>query len=54
MDQVIIAEDEQDMGFFGWNLIMEYKMWGVEINVEKTQYGVKGKHILIQMGRELI
>ncbi|KAK4877485.1 hypothetical protein RN001_009991 [Aquatica leii] len=41
-DQIVMAEDCQDMTYMLNKLIEEYKNWGLEVNKEKTQYMVIG------------
>jgi hypothetical protein len=37
-DQVLIAQDHDDMAFMAQNLKKEYEKWGLTINLEKTKY----------------
>lgn len=41
-DQVVLAEDEDDASYMVRKLIEEYDDWGLEINLQKTQYMVVG------------
>ena len=44
-DQVVLAEDEDDLKYMLRKLIEEYGKWGLEVNTGKTQYlaiGVEG------------
>ncbi|KAK4873129.1 hypothetical protein RN001_015158 [Aquatica leii] len=41
-DQIVMAEDCQDITYMLNKLIEEYKNWGLEVNKEKTQYMVIG------------
>jgi hypothetical protein len=47
-DQVVLAEDEEDVEYMLRKLIEEYDKWGLEVNTEKTQYLVVGRN-----GRDL-
>lgn len=52
-DQVIIAEDEEDMKYMLTKLIEEYNNWGLEVNTEKTKYlliGGKGQDLELDNG----
>lgn len=42
-DQVVLAEDEHDAEYMMRKLIEEYDSWGLEVNMEKTQYMVIGR-----------
>jgi hypothetical protein len=37
-DQVIIAQDHDDMEFMAQKLKEEYEKWGLTMNLEKTKY----------------
>ena len=37
-DQVVIARDKEDLEYMGKKLLEEYKKWGLEVNLNKTQY----------------
>ncbi|KAK7794664.1 hypothetical protein R5R35_003782 [Gryllus longicercus] len=39
-DQVIMAEDEDDVTYMFRKLVEEYGKWGMEINLQKTEYMV--------------
>jgi len=41
-DQVILANDEEDINYMTRKLIEEYEKWGLDINVSKTKYMVVG------------
>lgn len=41
-DQVILAEDEEDVSYMFRKLVEEYEKWGLEINLQKTEYMVIG------------
>ena len=43
-DQVIVAEDEEDINYMYRKLEEEYEKWGLEINLDKTQYLTIGTH----------
>lgn len=52
-DQVVMAEDQQDMTYMLNKLIEEYTKWGLEVNTEKTQsmvIGGKGQDIELDNG----
>lgn len=36
-DQVIVAQDQEDLTYMTRKLIEEYKNWGLEVNIEKTE-----------------
>ena len=37
-DQVLIAQDHDDMGFMARKLKEEYEKWGLTMNLEETKY----------------
>ena len=37
-DQIIIANDKDDIEYMTKKLQEEYKLWGLEINTQKTKY----------------
>lgn len=37
-DQLILAEDKEDVIYMIRKLIEEYVKWGLELNMDKTQY----------------
>ncbi|XP_045480901.1 uncharacterized protein LOC123685289 [Harmonia axyridis] len=37
-DQIVIAQDNDDLEYMARILIEEYKKWGLEVNIEKTRY----------------
>ena len=41
-DQVIIAEDHDDISYMLRNLDVEYRKWGLDISYDKTKYMVAG------------
>ncbi|KAG8333849.1 hypothetical protein J6590_102119 [Homalodisca vitripennis] len=47
-DQVVVAEDEEDLEYMLRKLTEEYEGWGLEVNMDKTQYLVIGRE-----GRDL-
>jgi len=52
-DQVVFAEDQQDMTYMLNKLIEEYRKWGLEVNTDKTQYmniGGTGQDIETESG----
>ena len=52
-DQVVFAEDQQDMTYMLNKLTEEYRKWGLEINTDKAQYmniGGTGQDIITDSG----
>ena len=52
-DQVVFAEDQQDMVYMLNKLIEEFKKWGLQVNTEKTKYmhiGGVGQDINLESG----
>lgn len=52
-DQVILAEDEEDAEYMLRKLVEEYEKWGLELNMEKTQYmtiGTEGRDLNTEKG----
>ncbi|XP_060517219.1 uncharacterized protein LOC132696423 [Cylas formicarius] len=45
-DQVIVANDKDDMQYMIQKLIEEYKEWGLIVNIAKTKYLCVGTHSL--------
>ena len=43
-DQVVFAEDEDDIGYMVRKLDEEYEAWGLKINMEKTEYLIVGSN----------
>jgi hypothetical protein len=37
-DQLLIAEDYEDLEYMTRNLIDEYELWGLKLNVKETKY----------------
>jgi len=37
-DQLLIAQDYEDLEYMTGKLIEEYELWGLELNVKKTKY----------------
>jgi len=37
-DQLIIAQDYEDLEYMTRKLIDEYELWGLKLNVRKTKY----------------
>jgi hypothetical protein len=42
-DQVLLAQDHDDMEYTARKLKEEYKKWGLTINLEKTKYVCREK-----------
>lgn len=55
-DQMLIAQDYEDVNYMIRKLIEEYQKWGLEINIEKTEYMCIGgeQHNLILRNGQLI
>jgi hypothetical protein len=55
-DQVLLAQDHDDMKYMARKLKEEYEKWGLNINLEKTKYVCmgEGKEILKLEGGEEI
>ena len=54
-DQVLIANDEDDIAYMTRKLIEEYRKLGLNINTSKTEYLVIGKNPKdLQVGNEVI
>ena len=55
-DQVLLAQDHDDMEYMARKLKEEYEKWGLAINLEKTKYVCMGerKEILKSDGGEEI
>lgn len=53
-DQIVIAEDQQDMTYMLNKLVEEYNEWGLEVNTDKTQYmviGGEGQDLDLESGK---
>ncbi len=53
-DQVIIAQDAEDVEYMFRKLLEEYQKWGLKINMEKTLYmgcGVNNRDLILQFGK---
>ncbi|XP_045462483.1 uncharacterized protein LOC123672426 [Harmonia axyridis] len=37
-DQIVIAQDVDDLNYMTRKLVEEYAKWGLEVNIQKTQY----------------
>jgi len=37
-DQLLIAQDYEDLGYMTRKLTDEYELWGLKLNVKKTKY----------------
>jgi hypothetical protein len=42
-DQVLLAQDQDDMEYMARKLKEEYERWGLAVNLEKTKYVYMGK-----------
>lgn len=52
-DQVLVANDEEDITFMTRKLIEEYSQWGLKINIKKTEHlvvGGKPEDIILENG----
>ena len=55
-DQVLIAQDHDDIEYMARKLKEEYEKWGLYINIEKTKYlciGEERENITFNNGEEL-
>ncbi|XP_072375573.1 uncharacterized protein [Diabrotica undecimpunctata] len=37
-DQIVISQDKENLKYMARKLMEEYKKWGLEVNLQKTQY----------------
>jgi len=37
-DQIVIIQDKEDLEYMNRKLMKEYRKWGLEMNINKTQY----------------
>jgi hypothetical protein len=37
-DQLLIAQDYEDLEYMTRKLINEYELWGLKLNIKKTKY----------------
>lgn len=37
-DQVVLAQDYEDLAYMTRKLVEEYEIWGLEVNISKTEY----------------
>ena len=54
-DQLLIAQDYEDLEYVTKKLIDEYELWGLKLNVKKTKYmaiGDTSKIYNYKIGRE--
>lgn len=52
-DQVICANNNEDLEYMGRKLKEEYERWGLEMNLEKTQYLCTGEETTdLQLGKD--
>lgn len=55
-DQIVIAQEYDDMEYMTRKLIEEYNKWGLEVNVDKTEYmciGGKQKDLVLNNGQQI-
>lgn len=55
-DQVVIAQDRDDLNYMTRKLVEEYKKWGLEVNVGKTEcmsIGTTAQHIDLEDGKKI-
>ena len=55
-DQVIIAQDYDDINYMTRKLIEEYQKWGLEINTNKTEYmciGGEQQDLILEEGKKI-
>lgn len=55
-DQVVIAQDYEDMEYMTRKLIEQYEKWGLEVNLEKTEYmciGGEQKDLVLNNGQKI-
>ena len=53
-DQIVIAQDHEDLSYMTRKLIEEYKKWGLEINIDKTKsmcIGGTPQNIILEDGK---
>ena len=56
-DQLLLAEDSEDLEYMTRKLKEEYEKWGLKINMEKTKYmaiGDKSKDLVLEDGQGTI
>ncbi|XP_030762136.1 uncharacterized protein LOC115886948 [Sitophilus oryzae] len=52
-DQIVLAQDHDDLEYMARKLIEEYKKWGLEINITKTECMIVGgpqEYIVLEDG----
>jgi len=55
-DQIVIAQEYDDMEYMTRKLIEEYNKWGLEVNVDKTEYmyiGGEQKDLVLNNGQQI-
>lgn len=55
-DQIVIAQDYEDLEYMARKLIEEYEKWGLEVNIEKTRYmniGGTRQDLLLNNGQRI-
>ena len=56
-DQLLIAEDYEDIEYMARKLVEEYEKWGLNINLKKTNYmaiGTDSKDLILEEGKGII
>jgi len=56
-DQLLIAQDYEDLEYMTRKLIDEYELWGLKLNVKKTKYMVIGntsRYLQLEDGKGII
>ena len=56
-DQLLIAQDYEDLEYMTRKLIDEYELWGLKLNVKKTKYiaiGDTSRDIKLEDGKGII
>ena len=56
-DQLLIAQDYEDLEYVTRKLIDEYELWGLKLNVKKTKYMVIGntsRYLQLEDGKGII
>ena len=56
-DQLLIAQDYEDLEYVTKKLIDEYELWGLKLNVKKTKYmaiGDTSRDLQLEDGKEII
>ena len=56
-DQLLIAQDYEDLEYMTRKLIYEYELWGLKLNVKKTKYmtiGNTSRDLILEAGKGII